>query len=394
MLDQLPPTKEQHSRLGWAIAEFQDFLGCRACVGEMGEHSALENLVWCGVFHDVEFHASLLKQIWRAGTSVEVSKTGLRKNIADTLWIYCWLSQDLILQFRKTQKMKNMWSQTKRLFHGKDWEDSHGKPKKPILQQVLLPHEIVGNFVEIGEVERMMVKEEPCQPFYQQCLLIPLKNQTIREFSPCMKALRISKSFGKWRSLRDGSKSTRSYLQPSWRVFRLNQGTRIHKDLIWMIKVFYLRIDQPRTLKQTFLDVYPSGSMETELKHSEAPKWNLKMLYSDVAHLISQSLDVILTMANTVWQNACSCHLGKQKFEILTIQFPACPSSSTLHNRVVRHCCKKRNIQICIKICSQNICIYVNNTYIYVNNTYIYVYNTYIYLYVYNTYIYIYICCT
>ena len=61
MLDQLPPTKEQHSRLGWAIAEFQDFLGCRACAGEMGEHSALGNLVWCGVFHDVEFHASLLK---------------------------------------------------------------------------------------------------------------------------------------------------------------------------------------------------------------------------------------------------------------------------------------------------------------------------------------------
>ena len=43
-----------------------------------------------------------------------------------------------------------------------DWEDSHGESKK-ILQQVLLPHEIVANFLAIGEVHRMIGREVPCQ---------------------------------------------------------------------------------------------------------------------------------------------------------------------------------------------------------------------------------------
>ena len=43
-----------------------------------------------------------------------------------------------------------------------DWEDSHGQQRKRLLQQVLLPHEIVGNFVAIGEAHRMIGSAVPC----------------------------------------------------------------------------------------------------------------------------------------------------------------------------------------------------------------------------------------
>ena len=40
---------------------------------------------------------------------------------------------------------------------------THGERSKKILQQVLLPHEIVANFLAIGEVRRMIGREVPCQ---------------------------------------------------------------------------------------------------------------------------------------------------------------------------------------------------------------------------------------
>ena len=46
-----------------------------------------------------------------------------------------------------------------------DWEDSHGERSKKILQQVLLPHEIVANFIAIGEEHRMMGREVPFQNY-------------------------------------------------------------------------------------------------------------------------------------------------------------------------------------------------------------------------------------
>ena len=71
-----------------------------------------------------------------------------RKETAYSFGILCGVGTGLTLKrtasltFGKSVSCENQFQ---------DWEDSHGEVRKKVLQQVLLPHEIVGNFAAIGE---------------------------------------------------------------------------------------------------------------------------------------------------------------------------------------------------------------------------------------------------
>ena len=83
-----------------------------------------------------------------------------RKETAYSFGILCGVGTGLTLKrtasltFGKSVSCENQFQ---------DWEDSHGEVRKKVLQQVLLPHEIVGNFAAIGESYRMIGHTVPCQ---------------------------------------------------------------------------------------------------------------------------------------------------------------------------------------------------------------------------------------
>ena len=57
-------------------------------------------------------------------------------------------------------------------------------------------------------------------------------------------------------------------------------------------------------------------------------------------------------LANMFFNHRFLQYLGKQKFEVLLIQFPNCPSSSTFDNRIMQRSCNDGKFVACIDFTS------------------------------------------
>lgn len=128
-------------------------------------------------------------------------------------------------------------------------------------------------------------------------------------------------------SRRGGSKTILSSLMLIWWFLfdgrfeqdcSANQKSR-HHNFFFVHSAFSCLTFHIRTLLQTFVDAYLTDYMGTERKLTE-PCLN----HSFSVHLIWIFLDFTEN-----W--------GKQKFEMLTMQFPCCPSSATMENRILLH---------------------------------------------------------
>ena len=139
----------EHPWSWWETSQFEIFLGRREGPWQMGHPTTLEHLgeIMGGTFYKHE-------------TTRSYAAIKPRKETAYSFGILCGVGTGLTLKrtasltFGKSVSCENQFQ---------DWEDSHGEVRKKVLQQVLLPHEIVGNFAAIGESYRMIGHTVPCQ---------------------------------------------------------------------------------------------------------------------------------------------------------------------------------------------------------------------------------------
>lgn len=214
-----------------------------------------------------------------------------------------------------------------------DWEDSHGEVLKKVLQQVLLPHEIVGNFADIGESYRMIGHTVPCQKI---CAVQPLPYNFLWLFFFCHLPKKKILLQGPEQFLGNGAcnkvvpRASYPFRNMAEYIFSLGEEFLLHSCLrswshhAWLKKP----TKDPRTKLSNCIPMRLYGDGAEAQRNSEKYMWGV----------ISRTFKFqtyVLYIHYSCWFFQ---RWGKQKFEILTVQFPASASSATLQNRILCHC--------------------------------------------------------
>ena len=189
-----------------------------------------------------------------------------RKETAYSFGILCGVGTGLTLKrtasltFGKSVSCENQFQ---------DWEDSHGEVRKKVLQQVLLPHEIVGNFAAIGESYRMIGHTVPCQKI---SAMQPLPANLVVVFASPPKETRFySKDLEQFWQMERATKWFQEHpiLSETWSKIQFRSS--VSRDFLFVILI---QKPIPRIHAQSFLIAYRCGCMVMGQKPTQLGKIN------------------------------------------------------------------------------------------------------------------------
>ena len=200
---------------------------------------------------------------------------------------------------------------------------------------MLLPHEVVTTFLETGETERMIGQTVPnlnasgCWIFLWHLIEI------IRSLNSIFDNPRICWRFGKPKGTLDGFRTILCYQNLSLEKSLMFEHERI---MVW-----------PSSLPGW--SVWPTTRYSCE--DIRWWGWGPAILISFFFEVCS----VLGTCFDGKSNNVGSLVLGKQKLEVITLQFPLCPSSNTFDNRVLQPSCKQISTAYIATPASSNRCM-------------------------------------